>query len=100
MYFRASMRHNPRTGELSGYYRLVESYRNRDNRICHRTMLSAGFLDELSGEQLKKIQQGLSMRIEGIDNTLFHDEPDPVVSSYIEWIELVKAKVDSQTDYR
>jgi len=94
MYFRASMRHNPRTGELTGYYRLVESYRNRDNRICHRTMLSAGFLDELSGEQLKKIQQGLSMRIEGIDNTLFHDEPDPVVSSYIErfYKQMVKEK--------
>ena len=45
MYFRSSMRHNPKTGELSGYYRLVESYRNQVNRICHRTMLSVGFLD-------------------------------------------------------
>jgi hypothetical protein len=78
------MRQNPKTGELSGYYRLVESYRNRDNRICHRTMLSAGFLDELSVEQLKRIQQGLSLRIGGTDNVLFPEEPDPVVSGYIE----------------
>jgi len=94
MYFRSSMRHNPKTGELSGYYRLVESYRNRDNRICHRTMLAAGFLDELSGEQLNKIQRGLNLRVEGLDNTLFPEECDPVVSMYIDrfYQQMVKEK--------
>jgi hypothetical protein len=43
MYFRISMRKNPETKELSGYYRLLESYRNHDGRAYHRTMLSAGF---------------------------------------------------------
>ena len=84
MYFRASMRHNPKTGELSGYYRLVESYRNAENRICHRTMLAVGFLDEVNAAQLNKIQKGLNLRVEGLDNTLFPEEPDPVVISCIE----------------
>ena len=88
------MRHNPKTGELSGYYRLVESYRNRDNRICHRTILSAGFLDELSGDQLKKIQQGLSLRIDGADNTLFPDGHDPDATTYIDrfYQQMIKEK--------
>jgi len=94
MYFRSSMRHNPKTGELTGYYRLVESYRNREDRICHRTLLSAGFLDELSGEQLKKIQTGLNLRIGGLGNTLFPEENDPVVSAYIDrfYRQMIKEK--------
>ncbi|PZX13516.1 hypothetical protein LX69_02627, partial [Breznakibacter xylanolyticus] len=39
------MRTNPETGIYSGYYRLVESYRNHSGRVCHRTLLNAGFLD-------------------------------------------------------
>jgi hypothetical protein len=78
------MRQNPKTGELSGYYRLVESYRNQDNRICHRTILSVGFLDGLSGEQLKAIQHGLNLRCGGLDNPLFSEEVDPVVIANIE----------------
>jgi hypothetical protein len=78
------MRHNPKTGELSGYYRLIESYRNVHDRICHRTILSAGFLNHLSTEQLNRIQHGLNQRIEGLDNTLFPEETDPEVLSYIE----------------
>ncbi|PZX11244.1 hypothetical protein LX69_03199, partial [Breznakibacter xylanolyticus] len=41
------MRTNPETGIYSGYYRLVESYRNHSGRVCHRTLLNAGFLDAL-----------------------------------------------------
>ena len=41
MYFKVSMRTNPETGVYSGYYRLVESYRNCYNRVCHRTILNA-----------------------------------------------------------
>jgi hypothetical protein len=39
------MRHNPAKGSIDGYYRLVESYRNAEDRISHRTMLNVGFLD-------------------------------------------------------
>lgn len=84
MYFRSSMRHHPKTGELSGYYRLIESYRNVAGRICHRTILSAGFLNDLSVEQLNKIQKGLNQKIDGLDNTLFPEETDPEVLSYID----------------
>ena len=88
------MRHNPKTGELSGYFRLVESYRNAENRICHRTMLAVGFIDQLNAEQLKKIQKGLNLRVEGLDNTLFPEEPDPVVSICIErfYQQMIKEK--------
>ena len=42
MYFRQVVRTNPATGEIGGYYRLVESYRNENNRVCHRTLLTIG----------------------------------------------------------
>lgn len=84
MYFRSSMRVNPKTGKLSGYYRLIESYRDITGRVCHRTMLAAGFLDELSADQLNQIQRGLNHRIEGLSNTLFTEETDLVVATHIE----------------
>ncbi|MCX6327514.1 MAG: hypothetical protein NT144_12830 [Bacteroidia bacterium] len=46
------MRTNPSTGNYSGYYRLVESYRNHRDRVCHRTILNVVYLDELSTDQL------------------------------------------------
>lgn len=53
MYFKVSMRTNPKTDRYSGYYRLVESYRNHRDRVCHRTILNAGYLDELNPDQMK-----------------------------------------------
>ena len=53
------MRTNPKTNLYSGYYRLVESYRNCDNRVCHRTILNAGYLDELNTDQLNLIELGI-----------------------------------------
>ena len=52
MYFKISIRKNPETKKLSGYYRLVESYRNHNGNVCVRTLLSAGFLDDLNPDQL------------------------------------------------
>ena len=77
------MRVNPKTGNLSGYYRLIESYRDITGRVCQRTILAAGFLDDLSAEQLNQIQRGLKLRIEGLSNTLFAEETDPVVAVHI-----------------
>jgi hypothetical protein len=48
---------NPDTGIYSGYYRLVESYRNESDRVCHRTILNVGYLDSLQVEQLNLIQK-------------------------------------------
>jgi hypothetical protein len=52
MYFKVSIRTNPATGEPCGYYRLVESYRNADDRVCHRTLLNVGFMIGVKPEEL------------------------------------------------
>ena len=71
MYFKVSMRTNPATGRYSGYYRLVESYRNHSDRVCHRTILNAGYLDELTTDQLNLIQKILTAKVANHDNPLF-----------------------------
>lgn len=40
------MRINPDTKVLSGYFRLVESYGNEYDRVCHRTILNVGFMED------------------------------------------------------
>jgi len=86
MYFRISMRKHPETKELSGYYRLLESYRNHNGQACHRTMLSAGFLDDLSAEQLNAIQKILTAKVANLGNPLFElpYSDDLVVLDYVE----------------
>jgi len=71
MYFKVSMRTNPKTNRYSGYYRLVESYRNHRDRVCHRTILNAGYLDELNTDQLNLIQKILTAKVSGFDKALF-----------------------------
>ena len=71
MYFKVSMRTNPATGVYSGYYRLVESYRDPRGRVCHRTILNAGYLDELTTDQLNLIQKILTAKVASHDNALF-----------------------------
>jgi transposase len=94
MYFRSSIRRNPSTGQPGGYYRFVESYRNPGGRVCHRTVLTAGFLSDLTPEQLSLIQKGLNQRIEGLDNQLFQQDNDPLVRAYTEqfYLQMVKGK--------
>jgi hypothetical protein len=71
MYFKVSMRTNPETGIYQGYYRLVESYRNTDGRVYHRTILNAGYLDELNTDQLNLIQKILTAKVNNHDQPLF-----------------------------
>jgi len=71
MYFKVSMRTNPKTDRYSGYYRLVESYRNTNDRVCHRTILNAGYLDELSTDQLNLIQKILTQKVSHPETPLF-----------------------------
>lgn len=92
------MRYNPVDGSHSGYYRLVESYRNIDGRVCHRTMLNVGFVNHLTTEQLITIQHLINDRYEG-KPYLFEPNLEPIVSEYFEkyWAELVsKKKIDRQ----
>lgn len=75
------MRTNPATGICSGYYRMVESSRNHDGRVCHRTVLNAGYLDGIQPGQLNQIQMILTSKVENVSKPLF-DVPyssDPVV---------------------
>lgn len=92
MYFKMSLRKNPDTQELSGYYRLVESYRNAEDRVCHRTILNVGFIDHLPAEHLNKIQRHLTQRAEG-KISLF-EEQDIEVSKYTEvlWDRIISEK--------
>ena len=71
MYYKVSMRTNPSTGVYSGYYRLVESYRNNCDRVCHRTILNAGYLDGLTTDELNLIQKILTLKVANHDKPLF-----------------------------
>ena len=83
MYFKSILRINPQTGERSGYYRLVESYRNINDRVCHRTLLNVGFLEDLTAEQLHRIQKRLTEYVNGTSISLFEGENnDAAVNMY------------------
>lgn len=80
------MRTNPATGVYSGYYRLVESYRNHLDRVCHRTILNAGYLDGLTTDQLNLIQKILTAKAANHDNPLFElpYTDDPTVMRHVD----------------
>ena len=74
MYFRSSIRHNPAIGQLDSYYRLVESYRNETDRVCHRTLLNVGFLGGLINmDELNQVRRIICKRHQEITggNELF-----------------------------
>ncbi|GAF02017.1 hypothetical protein [Saccharicrinis fermentans] len=83
MYFKVSMRKNPESGVYSGYYRLVESYPNEDGRVSHRTMVNAGYLDDLNANQLVVIQKLITEKAENCNNPLFtyQESDDSLVNS-------------------
>jgi hypothetical protein len=102
MYFKVSMRHNPGSGKHEGYYRLVESYRNEQDRVCHRTLLNVGFLDGVvTIDQLNLIRRKLVNRYQralGQTQIEFEEEErieaEPVVNRFVEelWEKLVSEK--------
>jgi transposase len=65
MYFKFSLRYNKDKQQSDAYYRLVESYRNAEGRVCHRTILNIGFIDDdYSAEQLNQTARILTNRYE------------------------------------
>ena len=65
MYFKFSLRYNKDKKQSDAYYRLVESYRNAEGRVCHRTILNIGFIDDdYSPEQLNQTARILTARYE------------------------------------
>ena len=81
---------------------MVESYRNILDEVRQRTLLSVGFMDELTGDQIDQVQDGINSRIKG-QLQLFNNN---LVDNYIEhhYQRLIKEKkidlsVDSKKDY-
>ena len=65
MYFKFSLRYNKDKQQSDEYYRLVESYRNAEAKVCHRTILNIGFIDDdYSPEQLNQTARILTDRYE------------------------------------
>lgn len=92
MYFKCSIRRHPESGNITGYYRLVESYRNADDRICHRTILNVGYMEDTNVDQRNKIQKHLTDRYER--KQVLFEETDAVVIKYVEelWQRIIENK--------
>jgi transposase len=91
MYFKATSRVNPDTKHLDGYYRLVESYRNSTGRVCHRTILNIGFLeDDLTADQLNVIARTLTAMYQ--QKASIFPESDPLILKWVKefWSRIVK----------
>lgn len=75
MYFKFSGRVNPETDQSDRYLRLVESYRNAEGRVCHRTILNIGFpKEEVSIDQLNQISRQLTARYEHKLDLFSHED--------------------------
>jgi hypothetical protein len=95
MYFKVSMRTNPATGRYCGYYRLVESYRDDRDRVCHPTILNAGYLDDLNTDQLNLIQKILTAKVANHNNPLF-EFPYTEVMAVIHYVDEFYSRMISE----
>ena len=64
MYFVSDKRINPATGEIDQYYRIKESFRDASGRVRTRLMLAAGFLPELTTDEICDVRRGLTYLLE------------------------------------
>jgi hypothetical protein len=97
MYFRSSIRRNPATSQIDSYYRLVESYRNETDRVCHRTLLNVRFLGgAVTIDELNQVRRIICKRYQDIKggNVLFdikENNPQKVIELADKlWNELVE----------
>ena len=98
MYFKLVSRRNPATGDIEGYYRIVESYRNANDRICHRTLLNIGFIDYDTG-LLPKIQQLLNEKQKSSCSIFAEQNAQAVQLASYYWDQMVaKGKVDASVE--
>ncbi len=98
MYLKASFRHNPDIKDIAAYYRLVESYRNEFDRVCHKTLLNIGFWNDASTEQKNKVVDHLNKRYKN-ELTLF-EEIDAQVAEWVNrfWDKMIANKtIDRKT---
>ena len=94
MYFKSVTRKHPDSGRLSGYYRLVESYRNGDGRVCHRTIINIGFMEDATPEQMNIIQKQLTQKYERKQPLFEQEEQDAVIKKYVAdlWQRILSSK--------
>lgn len=93
MYFKFSLRYNKDKQQSDAYYRLVESYRNAEGRVCHRTILNIGFIDDdYSADQLNQTARILTARYE--QKQRLFEPTDPAVIELTEtlWQRIIKDK--------
>ncbi|MDQ3552238.1 MAG: IS1634 family transposase [Bacteroidota bacterium] len=98
MYLKASFRHNPAINDIAAYYRLVESYRNEFDRVCHKTLLNIGFWADVTREQKDKVVDHLNERYKN-ELALF-EETDLQVVEWVNrfWNEMIAKKtIDRKT---
>lgn len=98
MYLKASFRHNPDIKDIAAYYRLVESYRNECDRVCHKTLLNIGFWPDATGVQKDKVVDYLNARYKN-ELALF-EESDTQVIEWVNrfWNEMIEKKtIDRKT---
>jgi len=81
MFFKTASRINPQTGKLSIYYRLVENSRNALGGISQRSIMTVGYMDDVSTEELHCISDGLNDRISGQGTFIAHSSK---VQGYID----------------
>lgn len=98
MYLKVSFRHNHDVQDIAAYYRLVESYRNEKDRVCHKTLLNIGFWSDATREQKVKVVDHLNSRYKN-ELSLF-EETDSEVLQWVNsfWNEMIgKKTIDRQT---
>jgi hypothetical protein len=94
MYFKFSLRKNPATQEVESYFRLVESYHNEYNRVCHRTLLNIGFID-YEIETLNAIRTILQNRLNRTESLFETDDNLAINWANHYWERLIKSnKID------
>ena len=98
MYLKVSFRHHPSLNGIAAYYRLVESYRNEADRVCHKTLLNIGFWSEASPSQKVRVVTCLNERYK--DELALFEEPDGQVLAWVNqfWNEMIaKKSIDRKT---
>ena len=98
MYLKASFRHNPIINDIAAYYRLVESYRNENDRVCHKMLLNIGFWTDATREQKDLVVGHLNERYKN-ELALF-EQPDIQVMEWVDrfWNEMIARKtIDRNT---
>jgi len=70
----------------------VESYRNCDGRVCHKTIIQVGFMPDVAPEQMNIIQKQLTLRAEG--KIYLFEESDRTSMKYINvlWQRMIAEK--------